>query len=110
MAARRRAEETIITRLMGMFILKLKALLSTARIVILIRNRKAVLMRGRIPASTLAAFSDIARAYRIDGAMITVRGSGGPSVLSFSRGVPDNARQRFRNIWFSYPERKTTGI
>jgi Protein of unknown function (DUF3634) len=91
---------------MGLRCLKLKAQFSTARVVILIRDGKAVGIKGTVSVSILTAFSDVARAHAIDQAMITVSKSGGSVVLRFSGPVTDAARQRFRNIWFSYPERR----
>ncbi|MEJ2696805.1 MAG: DUF3634 family protein [Candidatus Sulfobium sp.] len=93
-----------------LFFIRLKAGLSAAAAVILIQDRKAVLLKGRAPASILAAFSDIAEAYAINSAVIAVRKSGRSTVLRFSGPVPDGARQRFRNVWFSSPERKIMGV
>jgi hypothetical protein len=91
---------------MGLRCLKLRAKFSTAPVVILIHDGKAVEIRGGVSASIMIAFSDVARAQAIDRAIITVRKSGGSVVLRFSGPVADAARQRFRNIWLSYPERK----
>jgi hypothetical protein len=91
---------------MGLRCLKLKAKLSTAPVVILIHDGKAVGIRGGVPASILNAFSSVAGVYALDRAIIAVRRSGRSAGFSFSGTVPDAARQRFRNIWFSYPERK----
>ncbi|MEJ2683879.1 MAG: DUF3634 family protein [Candidatus Sulfobium sp.] len=95
---------------MGRRFLRLRANLSTAPVVILIRDGKTVLVKGSVSASILAAFRDISRAHRIDQAMITVRRPGGSDVLGFSGDVPDAARQRFRNIWFSFPQRKAMKV
>lgn len=95
---------------MGSFLLKLRASLTTAPVIILIEDGKAMSFRGRVSASILASFSDIARAYAVDRAMITINKSGLSTTLGFLGNMPDPARQRFRNIWFSFPERKMTGV
>lgn len=94
----------------GLLFLRLKARFSRASAVILILNGKAVPLKGIVPSSILAAFSDLSATYSIDKAIITVRKSGGSTSLLFSGPVPGAARQRFRNIWFSFPERKMTGV
>jgi hypothetical protein len=95
---------------MGSFFLKLRASLTTASVIILIEDGKATPFRGRVSAPVLASFSDIAGTFAVDSAMITVRQSGRSTVLRFSGNMTDQAKQRFRNIWFSFPERKLTGV
>lgn len=95
---------------MGLRFLKVKASLSTAPVVIIIHDEKALLLRGRVSPSILASFTDIAKKFGISEAVISVRKSGGSTLLRFSGDVPDTARQRFRNIWFSFPERKMTSL
>lgn len=95
---------------MGFLLLKIKAGLSTASAVIVIRSGKAILLKGSVSASILTSFSDVARLYAIERATITVRKDRGALVLRFSGKVPGPAMQRFRNVWFSYPERKVMGV
>lgn len=99
-----------LVKAVGPLFLKIRAILSAAPVVILIRDGKAVLLKGNVSASVLAAFTGTAHTFAIKHALITVRRSGGSAVLRFSASVPDTARQRFRNIWFSFPERKMTGV
>lgn len=95
---------------MRFLLLKLKASLSTASAIILIQSGKAMILKGTVSSSILNSFSDIARLYAIDRATIAVRKEHGALVLRFSGKVPDSAMQRFRNVWFSYPERKVMGV
>jgi hypothetical protein len=86
--------------------LTLKAQLSSAPVVIVIEGGRARRVRGNLSDGLLTEFSGIAKAHGIDQGIIRVVEEVRGTVLQFSGAFSEEARQRFRNVWFSRPERK----
>jgi hypothetical protein len=87
-------------------LLNLKAQLSSAPVIIVIEDGRARGLRGNLSDGLLNEFSGIARAHGIDQGIIRVDEEVRGTVLQFVGDFSDDARQRFRNVWFSRPELK----
>ena len=59
----------------------------------------ARLRHGMPPAGFVSGCSDIARLYGIRQGYVECLGQGRHARLRFSAGIPERARQPFRNIW-----------
>jgi hypothetical protein len=86
--------------------LALKAQLSSASVVIVIEEGRARGVRGNLSDGLLNEFSGIAKTHGIDQGIIRVDEEVRGTVLQFSGDFDEHAKQRFRNVWFSRPERK----
>lgn len=87
---------------MKRFWLTLRARLSRATVVILIRGQEATCLRGRVPATLLQELTEVARISALEGGLITASGTGGVLGLRFSASIPQSVRQRIRNAWFAH--------
>lgn len=87
-------------------LLKLRARLSFAPVVILIEDGRARKIRGNISNGLLSEFTLVAAEKQIRSGLITVNKDGRGPFLSFSGPFDGIAKQRFRNVWFAQPERK----
>lgn len=54
---------------------------------------------GQPPAGFVSACADIARLYGIRSGHVECVGQGRHARLKFSAGIPERARQPFRNVW-----------
>jgi hypothetical protein len=88
------------------FLLNLKAQLSSAPVVIIIEDGRARGVRGNLSDGLLIEFSGIARSHGIREGIIRVHDEVRGPVLQFVGEFSDDARQRFRNVWFARPELK----
>ena len=88
----------------------LRARFSMAPVVILIRDGVMECVRGKLPLSMLKDFAELVQERHIDDALITVSKGQNATTFSFSSGVDESTKQRFRNMWFAYPERKIMGV
>lgn len=63
--------------------------------VIEIWEGRATVAKGKLSGTILSDVSDVARQYEIKTAQIWIKAGGS---ISFSRSVPEQAHQRFRNV------------
>ena len=87
---------------MKRFWLTLRAKLSRAAVVILIRDQEATCLRGRVPATLLQELSEVAKISALEDGLITASGTAGLLGLRFSASIPQSVRQRIRNAWFAH--------
>jgi hypothetical protein len=92
------------------FLLRLRARLSRAPVVILFDSGRARRVKGNVSGKLLAEFTEVAGAKGVtDGLITVVDGPHGPA-LRFVGRFDTSARQRFRNVWFARPQRKLTRV
>lgn len=90
--------------------LAIRARLSLAKVVILIADGRLRCLRGSLPPALLGEFKELVRTRGVKDALITASGGNGGTSLSFSSNVDPSTQQRFRNVWFAYPDRKMMGV
>lgn len=91
---------------MNRLLLRLKAKLSFAPIVILIEEGRTKKIRGAVSLSLLHEFSQVSKDKEIRNGLITIIKDRQGFVLNFSGSFDKATQQRFRNVWFSQPVRK----
>jgi hypothetical protein len=77
--------------------------------VIEIVEGEARVRRGNPPAGFASACTDIARLHGVRSGRIEGVGQGRHARLRFSSGIPERARQPFRNVWTPPPAPRPGG-
>ncbi len=90
--------------------IRIQAALSKAPVAIIIENGKAKKIRGNVSNGLLAKFSEVARSEKVRSGLVTVIQIENEKRIQFSGISNDTTQQKFRNVWFSQPERKLTYI
>jgi hypothetical protein len=67
--------------------------------VVLIRNGTARVSRGKVPRAFLAEVSDECRRSGLSNGVVKGVRRGPRLSLAFSRSIPEECRQRLRNVW-----------
>ena len=91
---------------MKSLLMKIKAILSPAQVVILIEEGRAKSMKGYVSGKTLSTFSQVAAEKGIKNGVVAVKTKNERQTLRFSGPFDAGTKQQFANVWFAQPHRK----
>ena len=91
---------------MTTFLVRIKARLSPAQVLILIEEGIAKSVKGYVSKNILSTFSQMATEKGIKNGIVAVKTKEEKQTISFSGPFDTGTKQQFANVWFAQPQRK----